>query len=97
MAHTIATVIMVEGELDLKQLAQGCTYAPGKIPAEDPRSGFILGVRPGGDAAGEAGDGVGALAADLALTRRPLLRLTVPVFRSRLWLQRLKSAVADQR
>ena len=34
--YPIATVIMVEGELGLKQLTQGCTYAPGKIPAEDP-------------------------------------------------------------
>lgn len=33
MAHTIATVIMIEGELDLKQLAQGCTYAPGNNPS----------------------------------------------------------------
>ena len=36
MAYTIETVTMVEGELGLKEVTQGCTYAPGKIPVENP-------------------------------------------------------------
>ena len=34
--HIIAMVIMTEGKLGLKQLAQGCTCAPGNTPSQGP-------------------------------------------------------------
>ena len=32
-ARVIAIVIIIEGKLGLKKLAQGCTYEPGNIPS----------------------------------------------------------------
>ena len=40
MVHTIATVIKTQGDLDLKQLAQGCTYAPRKNASRGPSDFF---------------------------------------------------------